>query len=74
VKEYKAGNLAGAREQQVECCKMFFTLEKHGHLVSVNKALLKIFKGLDFGPMRSPLPTVPEEESAKLREAFSAYV
>jgi len=74
VKAFKEGDLETARKGQVECCKMFFTLEKHGNLVAVNKALLKVFKGFDFGPMRIPTPTLTEEECAKLHDAFAAYV
>jgi len=73
VEAYKAGDFNKAREEQIKCAKMFDVLMKQPHLISATKALLRLKKGLDFGPVRSPLPVLSEEQEKTLLAAMAQF-
>jgi N-acetylneuraminate lyase len=66
---WRDGDLATAKREQQRAADLITLLRGYG-LIPAQKALMKLL-GVDCGPARLPLRSLPDDESAQLREQLS---
>ncbi|XP_078621966.1 N-acetylneuraminate lyase-like isoform X5 [Branchiostoma floridae x Branchiostoma japonicum] len=69
---YDNGDLEAARKEQHMSQHFLRILSNHGMDIGLNKYLMTMTSGIDFGPPRPPMQRRSEEELAKIKAKLQA--